>query len=966
VQAPQRCNTASNRDEALALLANPNCVDTVVDAIARYSPEDLAAAYYVRAQWRDDPGDLLMAWREATALAARAPEDPRTLFNLALIQERLGLTARAINTWNRVVAIDKTKWGEDARQHRDALNAEKPVWREADMENALAAGQRSRVRQMVATFPSASWQYFEDHAGPGMLAEILDEGGDPYARAIYEAAQKSSDREALEQGLVALDREQADRAEQLFARANNPLRLVARYEKAAALYRAWRSVEARPVLLQLVADAKASGYTDLLFRSEMLLATVYADLGEYGAALALYEPYVASDRPDYAADALMRRATTRYVLGDLETAWNDLYRAVQLLPRVTDGKTITNTYNTILTALSKTHPDLMLAYQEIGLKETAEAAKANRLSPDARERYTSTLRFSAGAALATSNVEDAKNYLERARASMKFVSDTKRQALQSAIDEVAAQIETKQRPEEAIGLYTALIEKHATGENPSNFARLLIQRAAAYRLVDQHDLADADIDKALAVIHVEQDKFLSARERGNLEDLWSDYFSRFLPIYQERISSLLENGQAKAALIASEHAKAFEPMHLLMHSQKPPAGFAPIRSAADLDRLRSTLPNDTWIIQYAVLESSIAAWVISRDGVHAVPIPASASDVRRWLGNLRKSETEGREGDFETTLQAAYDGLIASPWSKIRTDEAEPRIVIVPDGPMHGLPFSAFARRVNRKLRFLTEDAIVSFAGSTSLYFYSVARDAEMRQSPGRILAVGDPDFARGYPGTENLTSLAHARNEAACLEKLYGPRTTKLTGADATVAAFLEHLADSTIVHVGAHGTANEVHPRHSMLLMARDGKDSGRLTAERLITDVPSLDKTRLVVLAACSTAGGKPVGPEGVAPLVRPFLGANVPAVVGSLWDVNDATTNELVVSFHCHYRNGHDVAAALRQAQLTMIRDKTKSSFDWAPFQVIGYARSPYEDQDIEFSCQDFLLGADGPRSQSERH
>jgi CHAT domain-containing protein len=95
---------------------------------------------------------------------------------------------------------------------------------------------------------------------------------------------------------------------------------------------------------------------------------------------------------------------------------------------------------------------------------------------------------------------------------------------------------------------------------------------------------------------------------------------------------------------------------------------------------------------------------------------------------------------------------------------------------------------------------------------------------------------------------------------------------------------------------------------------------------------------VLAACSTASGESVGPEGLAPLVRPLIAARVPAVVGTLWDVKDtATIKDLLVSLHRHYRNGADVAVALQQAQLAMLREPART---WAPLQVVGYAASPY--------------------------
>lgn len=88
---------------------------------------------------------------------------------------------------------------------------------------------------------------------------------------------------------------------------------------------------------------------------------------------------------------------------------------------------------------------------------------------------------------------------------------------------------------------------------------------------------------------------------------------------------------------------------------------------------------------------------------------------------------------------------------------------------------------------------------------------------------------------------------------------------------------------------------------------------------------------------------MGPEGVAPLVRPLIGAGIPAVIGSLWDVDDATATALLVSFHRCYRRGSNAADALREAQLQLLHSPNagyRSALAWAPFELIGNASSPY--------------------------
>jgi CHAT domain-containing protein len=271
----------------------------------------------------------------------------------------------------------------------------------------------------------------------------------------------------------------------------------------------------------------------------------------------------------------------------------------------------------------------------------------------------------------------------------------------------------------------------------------------------------------------------------------------------------------------------------------------------------------------------------------------------------------------------AYEQLFRGPLND-PTARSKTRIVIVPDGPMHGLPFAAL--RGARQDDYLLARGSIAVAGSTSLYLYALRRDEQFRASARpKVFVVGNPEL-----------DLQQARDEAVELGLLYD--SVPLLGRDATVQNFLASAKNSTIIHFAGHGIANPQNPSLSKLRLAPHGNDSGELTAEKLMTELSELERTRLVVLAACSSAGGVTVGPEGLAPLVRPLIAANVPAVVGTLWDVNDATTRKLLVSLHCHYRNGDDVAVALQHAQLEL--RKTEHATTWAAFQVVGYAGSPF--------------------------
>ena len=173
----------------------------------------------------------------------------------------------------------------------------------------------------------------------------------------------------------------------------------------------------------------------------------------------------------------------------------------------------------------------------------------------------------------------------------------------------------------------------------------------------------------------------------------------------------------------------------------------------------------------------------------------------------------------------------------------------------------------------------------------------------------------------------------------LYG--SPALTDERATVAEFLRLAPQSEIVEVAAHGIVNGRMPTRSALLLAPDAQHNGALDAETLLKQLHA-KQTRLMVLSACSSAGGLPVGPDGVAPLVRPILAAGIPGVVGTLSYVDDPTSAELMVSFHRHYRQGSDAALALHDAQVEMATKQGANALNWAPFQLIGYASSPFPD------------------------
>ncbi|HYO76807.1 MAG TPA: tetratricopeptide repeat protein, partial [Thermoanaerobaculia bacterium] len=133
-----------NREEALhVLVSQPQCIDTVIPRLETFSPPDLAAAYYYRAQVMDRASDLLRALESAQNAVNMNDNLPVSLFNQALAQEALGLRADAVESWTRFLELERqSEWADEARARRGALLAA-PVMRRS----------RSARASVVATEP---------------------------------------------------------------------------------------------------------------------------------------------------------------------------------------------------------------------------------------------------------------------------------------------------------------------------------------------------------------------------------------------------------------------------------------------------------------------------------------------------------------------------------------------------------------------------------------------------------------------------------------------------------------------------------------------------------------------------------------------------------------------------------------------------------------------------------------------
>jgi CHAT domain-containing protein/tetratricopeptide (TPR) repeat protein len=356
--------------------------------------------------------------------------------------------------------------------------------------------------------------------------------------------------------------------------------------------------------------------------------------------------------------------------------------------------------------------------------------------------------------------------------------------------------------------------------------------------------------------------------------------------------------------------------------------------------IAQALPDDrVALLEYfAVRGAPVTLFVIQRNRIEArvLPVDSLAQRVSRFRALIESG------ADASRVARALGNALVEPALSVL--DSRTTRLVIVPDGPLHRLPFDAL-RLADGK--YLVERFSTGFAPSASVLAGLWARRPGAQESNAvRILALGDPATSTSARGTARAASTAvflTAAEVAAGLPRLKGAaREAKLVAryapsADvrvgrAATAAFLKRtdLKQYNVLHFATHAIVDEKSVAGTALALAPgDGEDGflgvGDLAALRLSAD--------LVVLSACSTAGGVITGTEGVQGLTSALLQAGARSILATGWRIPDKDVVPLVEGFYSGLSTGLPVADALRAAKLQALRSGAQPR-TWAGFVAVG--------------------------------
>jgi CHAT domain-containing protein len=951
-------------DEALGRFSQ--AVELAPASAAAWS--DLAAVRLQRGAALSDPYDFFLALAAANRAFHLSPALPAVQFNRALALQRLSLNEPAGEMWRLYQRSERDPhWLKAGQEHVAALAQEArrpaPEERREAVERAVERGDRRQVREIVAGSP----QIFREYVERDLLvawAEATAARRDAeaqrkltLARAIGEALAASNGERMAADTVAQIDDLQAHAPQRLprlvkgirvygrgislirrgdFSKALAPLQtslrlLTAERSPLAGWSTYWIAIchyqhfEYPSALALLSPLTRGDRYRDRYaalhgqaLRTEGVIAIIQ---GNPTASLTAYQAAMADFRKlgetAYAGKTASLVASSLDYLGQRSEAWRWLYPAliepaVRDTPSLREGLCLTASW----LANEEGEREIALLFQN----ELVQSAQASGVT----YRIVEALRGRAEILAALDEKDRARTDLVQARQSLdlgKNVDPGIRQDLDGNLKWVEAQL--ARIPEETISLLDSVIRTLRSSSYRYRLWQALFARARAKESLGRSDDAERDLSAAIDELERQRQKIATPEEQISYFDRTREIFDTIIQLQLGRRHQLSE------AFRYSERAKARVLLDWVL--AQPVGETIPerARQSASISTspasLQRQVPSGTTVVEYWALPGSLQIWVLRRDRFATETVPVGAKDLEALVQRLSRGLEPDRKADFLKTSSTLYE-LLIQPIARHLTPAD--RLVVVPDGALHGLSFALL--RDGRSGRYLIQDHVCSVAPSVRLLIASLRRAGDLASPrPPRVLAMEDPAF-------DSSLFYRLPRLRASHLERIIPglfPGSRTLREEAATRSVFLSSASDFEILHFGGHSLVSSRYPLLSQMLFAPDKDDrtrgvlhSGDLLGRRFA-------HTRLAVLASCSTAAGRISSTEGVESLARPFLAAGVPEVVASLWDVDDPPTADFFVRFYRHLAQRFDVAGALQATQLESI-ERGADPKVWAAFEVIG--------------------------------
>lgn len=898
---------------------------------------DLASAYFERDKRSENPNlqrTLNLLNEVLSTQKMSGQEHASALYNLAIAYEKTQAWDLAVSTWEKYLAVEPSgPWANEAQQHLKDGKAKIPAPRQQSYydpsfflqqiaQHSLKPEDPEQYQQKALSqwLPIAVADKNSDaYRAVNALAEVFAEHQDfwwrdflatfspdelPAVLALSEAAREN------DAGMYDEAEKQSLQASRLFARGRNRAGAIrAGFEEVYARRRILNGADCLARADPLARQLSATTYRWLMARVLLEQAdcrNLYGEFAESDSSLVAGRQLAQNfGFPVLVLQNLGISAGISRLRGNCDESWKEAVSALELYWQVmhTRGERLFQFYAVML---------------QCSL-DTGHLGVAGALI-----NHTMAMRQDPSANLQRDATIEGLLHLHLANI---LLAQKERQL---AAEERARALALLDQPNEpSVKKY-----KLVTEIEPAEFQ--LHQGDAA--------LARATLLPVIALLPGSQDKFFSLRCTKLLGDihLRLGEYDQAVTQYQSAIATAeaalesLTNGATRLAwlratddsyrglvraliaqkkdLEALERWERYKSMPLLpgSHAEGLARRTAPSasRRKADIHGTNSGQTQGPRLI-YAGFQDGVQIWVRSNDSVHSRWAAIEQQDFEQLAHDfVRKCATESSN---LSELQQQGEKLYSLLLQPIANDIPENSVLTVElDKRVYNLPVEALRTPQG------------SYFGEKHPVVYSAGAGIDDTLHPLQRITGKEPLLLLDATHSPQAGYLPGMQEEKKIISQVF-IHTNVIDTASSRWPAVRTLLAGSAVFHYMGHGLPagsgtgllfNETHP-----LQARD------FTPELFI-------RSQLVVLAACSSGKGKD-GILDTDSLVHALFAAGVPRVIASQWNVDSASTSQLMQSFYINLGKNKTVAEAMFDARNAMMK-KTPHPYYWASFSLEGIA------------------------------
>jgi CHAT domain-containing protein len=362
------------------------------------------------------------------------------------------------------------------------------------------------------------------------------------------------------------------------------------------------------------------------------------------------------------------------------------------------------------------------------------------------------------------------------------------------------------------------------------------------------------------------------------------------------------------SLLPALPGQAIAPVQNLHSESGSPETSEPLAlTSPQMADLQSLLPEleTAVILATQVYGDGIELSLTTQDGASQhYTIPVSETELGQTILDFRQALTNSRS-DPQPAAQQLYQWLIEPIQAELAAAGAK-TILYMPDGILHYVPLAA----LHTGDQWLAEQYAVNTITAAAL---DVASRPD--RQPPQILAAahtaGQFEIALGDERPLQFQGFPFARDEVEAIAAHF-PNTTVLLDEAFSPEALLPELGNHTIVHLAANIWVFPDRPDQSFLLF---GNGDRRSLSEMQQWPLEQVD---LLVFSACEMGISDTLdNGQAVITFSNLMHSAGAAAVVAPLWQVDDFGTKVLMEAFYAAIAEGTPYAAALNQAQRSLI-------------------------------------------------